>query len=257
MSIEEVPNKNQLDELARRAKETWFSWHGYIESLPLESRKPVVVEFAGSPKSGKTTCIDIVQHFFKRVGYKPWAPSEGASQLTPYALRRDLLAFNTWTLNYAISELLLACYNRDMPDLVLLDRGPFDSLAWMNMLHKQPDSKLDEESLQIMERFAAHPQWSTLVDRVVIIICDPKVSLDREYKSKLIQLPGTAMNERFLRALLKEYKALQNRLVELAGDKPLFIETTDMTKSVTAAYVVAVEILNLYEQRITDAAGRE
>jgi len=257
MSIEQVPDKSKLDELKERAGMVLRGWRGDLELLALESRRPVVVEFAGSPKSGKTTCIDIVEHFFKRVDYRPWAPSEGASQLTPYVLRRDLVAFNTWTLNYTISELLLACYNSDMPDLVLLDRGPFDSVAWMNLLHKQPAAGLDAESLQIFERFAAHPKWSALVDKVVIITCDPEVSLDREYRSKLIQLPGTAMNKPFLQELLNEYTNLQTRLVALAGEKPLLVDTTSMTEPVSAAYAVAVEILNLYEQRVRDSVKNE
>ena len=31
--------------------------------------RPVFVEFSGTPKSGKSTCIDIVSHFFRRVGF--------------------------------------------------------------------------------------------------------------------------------------------------------------------------------------------
>ena len=29
---------------------------------------PFFVEFAGTPKSGKSSCIEIVRHFFRRVG---------------------------------------------------------------------------------------------------------------------------------------------------------------------------------------------
>ena len=82
-----------------------------------KSRKPdappVVIEFSGSPKSGKTTNIDIVCHFMKRMGFKIWAPTEGASKRTPYHLKSDLVAFNTWSLNYAISELIVAYHNVD------------------------------------------------------------------------------------------------------------------------------------------------
>lgn len=59
--------------------------------------RPVFVEFSGTPKSGKSTCIDIVSHFFRRVGFNVLAPTEGASKRTPYYLRRDLVAFNTWS----------------------------------------------------------------------------------------------------------------------------------------------------------------
>ena len=44
--------------------------------------RPVFVEFSGTPKSGKSTCIDIVSHFFRRVGFNVLAPTEGASKRT-------------------------------------------------------------------------------------------------------------------------------------------------------------------------------
>jgi putative protein kinase ArgK-like GTPase of G3E family len=55
------------------------------------SFNPFVIEFAGSPKSGKSTNIEILVHFFKRMGFKVWAPVEGASRRTPYQLKRDLV----------------------------------------------------------------------------------------------------------------------------------------------------------------------
>lgn len=55
-----------------------------ISPLRKSDKLPLVVEFAGSPKAGKSTTIDIVTHFFKRTGFKTWAPTEGASKRTPY-----------------------------------------------------------------------------------------------------------------------------------------------------------------------------
>ena len=92
------------EELQERAKELVKR----ISPLRNGDELPLVVEFAGSPKAGKSTTIDIVTHFFKRTGFRVWAPTEGASKRTPYFLRRDLVAFNAWALNYAISEILTA-----------------------------------------------------------------------------------------------------------------------------------------------------
>lgn len=226
-------------------------WRGYCTENP-EGLRPVVFEFSGSPKSGKTTCIDIVQHFFKRQGFRTWAPGEGASQLTPYNLRRDLVAFNTWTLNYAISELLLACFNVNMPDLVFLDRGPFDSLAWMNMLAGEQDARLTTEELSTIERFAVHPKWASLVDRVFLLTCEPGVSLQRENRSKLVELPGTAMNEPTLARLLEAYSDLPGRLGELNGDSPPEVFSADTSNEMEPARLAArvvEEILHVIRVR--------
>jgi predicted ATPase len=204
----------------------------------------VVLEFAGSPKSGKTTNIDIVTHFFKRMGAQVWAPTEGASKRTPYHLRRDLVAFNTWSLNYAISELLVAYYNVDRQDIVILDRGPFDSLAWMRLLHDRGD--LSQEEYQIIERFALHPKWWNLVRRVFLFTCTPDVSMARENESKLTHGPGTAMNTETLQALLSQYKQLHQQYCTRCPVYP--IDTSETTSPLESAKTIVEEVLSAMEQ---------
>ena len=165
-----------------------------------------MVEFAGSPKAGKTTNIDIVTHFFKRTDFKTWAPTEGASKRTPYYLRRDLVAFNAWALNYAISEILIAYHNVEEYDLVVLDRGPFDSLAWMRVL--RDDGELTPDEYTRIQAFARHPKWAKLVERVYLFTCRPETSLKREHEAKLIRSDGTAMNKTMLGKLHEQYSTL-------------------------------------------------
>jgi hypothetical protein len=210
--------------------------------------QPVVVEFAGSPKAGKTTTIDIVTHFFKRCGYKVWAPTEGASKRTPYQLKRDLVAFNAWALNYSISEILVAYHNVDQHDLIVLDRGPFDSLAWMGVLKKR--GQLSEEEYQIIKNFALHPKWANLISKVFLFTCSPKVSLERENNSKLIARSGTAMNKDILSALIKEYKELRPRL----NNYPVHaIDTTPRSsKPLTTSYRITKMILETFLSRRSD-----
>jgi putative protein kinase ArgK-like GTPase of G3E family len=85
--------QDQLDQLAGNAK----SLIGSLNSQSAAERRPIFVEFAGTPKSGKSTCIDTINHFFRRVGYKVLAPTEGASKRTPYYLKENLVAFNAWS----------------------------------------------------------------------------------------------------------------------------------------------------------------
>jgi thymidylate kinase len=171
--------------------------------------------------------------------YKVWAPSEGASKRTPYNLRRDLVAFNTWSLNYAISELLLAFHNVDRQDIIILDRGPFDSLAWMGILKNQ--KKLSQEEYDIIRQYALHPNWMSKVSRVFLVTCTPDVSLKRENDSKLITRSGTAMNDTMLSSLLNEYKELSKTF---AGSRIVPIDTTSDTSPVSTAFEIADHILS-------------
>jgi hypothetical protein len=230
--------EEQLEELEAKAKRV-------LEALG-EDIAPVVVEFAGSPKSGKSTTIDIVSHFYKRVGYSVHAPSEGASKRTPYHLRQDLVAFNSWTLNYAVSELLVTYHNVDRPHLIFLDRGPFDSIAWMRVLSKR--GELTNEERLTIEAFALHPRWTELISRLYLFTCAPATSLERENESKLIQRSGTAMNTSMLEELLAEYSGMETELKELYPVKP-FQTSADTTPKATS-YEIAEDILGLFEQRV-------
>jgi hypothetical protein len=64
--------------------------------------RPTFIEFSGSPKSGKSSCIDIVAHFFRRLNFSVLAPTEGASKRTPYYLKDDLVTFNTCEHGYPL-----------------------------------------------------------------------------------------------------------------------------------------------------------
>ena len=178
-----------------------------MSKLDDDDKLPLIVEFAGSPKAGKSTTIDIVVHFFKRTGFKTWAPTEGASKRTPSYLRSDLVAFNAWALNYAISEILTSYHNVEKYDLVVLDRGPFDSLAWMRVL--KDNGKLTQREYECIENFARHPKWSKLVERIYLFTCIPATSMKREHESKLIQREGIAMNEEMLTKLKDQYLYLE------------------------------------------------
>src|SRR5207248_87289 len=69
----------------------------------MKDRRPLFIEFAGSPKSGKSTCIEAVGHFFRRSKFTVLHPTERASQRTPFYLKGDLIAFNAWSACYALT----------------------------------------------------------------------------------------------------------------------------------------------------------
>lgn len=209
---------------------------------------PVVVEFAGSPKAGKTSAIDVINHFFRRMGFKVWAPTEGASKRTPYHLRKDLVAYNTWALNFAISELLVSYYNVDRPHILILDRGPHDALAWVNLLLKRPelfeDNKADltQAEVDIIRQFALNERWISLISRLYIFTASPEASLERENKAKLTQRHGTAMNIPVLTAIKDEYHSLSKKLGGTGVPIEIF-DTSEGTTVQSVAFEIAKDIL--------------
>jgi predicted ATPase len=236
----EHPTDGEVEQLQASVAELRRQLEGEFE--------PVVVEFAGSPKSGKTTTIEIVSHFYKRLGFSVYAPSEGASKRTPYHLRRDLTAFNSWTLNYAISELLVAYHNVDRSDLIFLDRGPFDSLAWMGVLHNR--GLVSDSDFGVIKQFALLPKWSGIVSRLYLFTCETRLSLEREHEAKLIRAEGTAMNEGMLTDLRREYEALASELQQFPLSS---IETSENTTPKGTSFKIACDIRDLFATRLKEA----
>ena len=168
------PTREQLEELQTRAE---------IVLPSLDGCRPLFVEFAGTPKSGKSTCIDAVNHFFRRNEYKVLAPTEGASKRTPYYLKNDLVSFNAWSATYALTHILEGRYSTDKYHLVIMDRGLFDALAWFELLMKRND--IASSDCSAIQDFLLIDHWRKLVDMIFLFRTDPSTSLERENSNKL------------------------------------------------------------------------
>lgn len=174
--------------------------------------RPVFVEFSGTPKSGKSTCIEIVRHFFHRLEYKVLTPAEGASQRTPYYFKakNDLIAFNTWSASYALMHVLEGLHGPDQYDLAILDRGLFDALAWFEVLAAQ--EKITNEVRDQVQSFLQIEYWCSAIDAVLLFTADAETALERENSDKLIkEEPGQAMNEEFLEELNNAYGEVRTK----------------------------------------------
>lgn len=212
-----------------------------------ERRRPVFIEFAGTPKSGKSTCIEIVRHFFRRLDYKVLAPAEGASRRTPYYLKDDLFAFNTWSASYALMHVLEGLHGSDQYDLAILDRGLFDALVWFELLASR--GEISGEVRDHVQSFLQIEYWRSAIDAVLLFTTNAETAMARENSNKLISESGKAMNPAFLDELNDAYGQVQSRY---AGEFTRFesIDTSDSadTNPETTAERVANLILDIFDQ---------
>ena len=217
------------------------------ERVLAERRRPVFIEFAGTPKSGKSTCIEIVRHFFRRLGYKVLAPAEGASRRTPYYLKDDLFAFNTWSASYALMHVLEGLHGSDKYDLAILDRGLFDALVWFELLASR--GEISGKVRDQVQNFLQFEYWRSAIDSVLLFTTNAETAMARENNDKLISESGKAMNPSFLNELNDAYGQVQSRY---AGKFTRFesIDTSDSagTSPETTAERVANIILDIFDQ---------
>ena len=221
-------------------------------------QRPVFIEFAGTPKSGKSTCIDIVHHFFRRVGFKVLAPAEGASKRTPYYLRNNLMAFNTWSASYALMHVLEGLYGSDRYDLAILDRGLFDALAWFQLLAaRTDDSRITEDERDQVQEFLQITHWRSAIDVVLLFTADPETSLEREQSNKLIGEHGNAMNPEFLADLNSAYGEVKTSYADhFARFAEINTSSTEEASPESTAAQVAGIILEEFESGLESGAAQ-
>jgi ADP-ribose pyrophosphatase YjhB (NUDIX family) len=162
-------------------------------------RRPIVIEFCGSPKSGKTTTMTSLQIFLKRNGLRTRTLTERAS-VCPVPDKEDP-NFNLWTSTSAISELVesMATSGTDT-DVIIADRGIFDALCWFTWLHEH--NKLRDDDHEAIVRFLTSPLVRSPIDLVLVFTAGSEVSMKREYAGLLTRKPGSIMNERTLESYL-------------------------------------------------------
>src|SRR5690242_14647241 len=135
--------------------------------------RPLIIEFSGLPKSGKTSLISVLQLFLKRNGIKAEVYTERAS-ISPIR-KKGHLEFNVWVSCASLEGMLEALF-KDI-DVFILDRGIFDALVWNEWL-KMTGKITDEEAVEV-EKFFSMTRWTDLVDLVFVFQCDPATSIKR------------------------------------------------------------------------------
>ena len=133
-----------------------------------KARKPLVIEFAGVPKAGKTTTLTQVQAFLKRCGFRTDVMVERAS-VCPIRDKKHA-NFNIWTLCTTLAQILEKTQNpprSDDPQILFLDRGLFDSICWLTMMEKL--SRIRQEDRETIQKFLSIDDWRKRVSAVFMM----------------------------------------------------------------------------------------
>jgi hypothetical protein len=172
-----------IKDLEKRAAEL----KTFLETRP--AKRPLIIEFSGSPKAGKTRCISVLELFLKRNGLRAEVYTERAS--IPPIKSKGHLNFNVWVSCASLQGMLEALYKG--VDVFILDRGVFDALVWNEWL--EMTGKINQEEARQVEQFFTMKRWTDLVDVVFVLTCDPAISIQREYAEQLTTKRGTIMEE--------------------------------------------------------------
>lgn len=176
------------------------------------ARKPVVVEFAGVPKAGKSTTIGQVQAFLKRCGFRVEVVVEHAS-ICPIRDKKHA-HFNVWTACTTLSQILEKTQvppRPGDPDILLLDRGLFDAVNWFAVMERLARIRATER--EVVEKFLLMDDWRRLITGVIVMTASPADSMKREQGCLPVAgASGSIMNDDVLRTMLQTTRETAERL---------------------------------------------
>ncbi len=209
--------------------------------------RPLIIEFSGAPKAGKTRSINSLELFLKRNGIRAEVFTERAS-IAPIKSKGHL-NFNVWVSCASLQGMLEALY-RDL-DVFILDRGVFDALVWNEWL--EMTGKITPHEAEQVAQFFTMDRWTQLVDLIFVLTCDPAKSIEREYADQLTTKRGTIMSEE----TLNQFKQATDKTVERYAARFKRIVRIDTTTTTTREGVTRIvdESLKVLSEFLDESIG--
>ena len=162
-----------------------------LVSLP----KPFVIEFSGTPRTGKTTTINNLYDFFKKGGFDVSLIEEFTTSETykeKFKSKFDKMSLGD--SNIAIIEEVYKQLQNAISsgkEIILIDRSINDRQMWNYRRFIHGDMP-EDQYLEARDKYSVISK--ELIDFLVITYADPLVSLKRDYLSSLALEPRRFLN---------------------------------------------------------------
>jgi predicted NUDIX family phosphoesterase len=182
-------------------------------------RRPIYIEFSGTPKSGKTTTLDGLERFLRHNGFSVGRVVEAASE-SPIRTK-DHFFFNVWTGCTTLRRIIEE-YDRSDLHFLLIDRGIFDALWWFEWMRMT--ARITDNEKQAIVNFFALDAWLNLIDIVFVMRAAPQEALRWESGEFPTRRAGKIMTEEVLTQLnscldkiLLEWRSKFRRVIEFSA----------------------------------------
>lgn len=207
--------------------------------------RPFMIEFYGTPKSGKSTMKEMLKHFFTRNGYAVSAPTEGA-EVIEWRPRVEP-DYNLRTAEYALGVARDRCFSKDK-HIVIFDRAVFDGIVRMEY-YRDAGTISAEEHAALEGYYLLPHNRKNLFDLHVCLVAEPATSIQRELAKALTKKDGETMNPKTLQKLLDAHQRVWDRLGCATDPSMLWHDSTRETEEETAASILS-STLDAFERRL-------
>lgn len=219
-----------------------------LVSLP----KPFVIEFSGTPRTGKTTTINNLYDFFKKGGFDVSLIEEfTTSETYKEKFKSKLDKMSLGDSNIAIIEEVYRQLQNAISsgkEIILIDRSINDRQMWNYRRFIRGDMP-EEQYLEARDKYSMISK--KLIDFLVITYADPLVSLKRDYLSSLALEPRRFLNVDNIEEYNNSLNALQGLFSENV-DSMAFIDTSNMSMNDVSIGVTS-QILPVMRKRYIKA----
>lgn len=205
----------------------------------LSNKIPYVIEFTGTPRTGKTTLINNLYDFFKKKGFSVEVIEEFTTskkyKKEIYPLLKDKYKniVNTEIPKYVLKQLEQAI-NKNI-DIIIIDRSLFDRLIWIDRLVLKNGMSLSEyqnyKNLYI-------PLIKEKINIIISTYTDSLTALKRDYQANLSLEKRNFLNE----DNVNEYNKSLLNMQQLANDENINFYLFDTTNKNQRE--ISIEVVN-------------
>ncbi len=222
----------------------------------LEKNKTYVIEFTGTPRTGKTTLMNNLYDFFKKGGFTTSTLEEFTTSkrykkdIYPRLKNEYKSVINTEIPKYVLEDLNTEV-SKDY-DIILVDRSLFDRMIWMDRLYNK-NGVTKEEYDNYINKYT--PLIKNKINIVLGLYTDSLTSLKRDYSANISLEKRTFLNEKNI----NEYNNSLVNMKELSSKFNInfhMFDTTNKSEREISFQVLDV-ILSDMRKRYIDILNKE
>lgn len=208
---------------------------------------PFVVEFSGTPRTGKTSILNNLQDFFHKAGLNTHIVQEFTKtesyKKNIWTKRHEMapIEYQEAIIKEVIKQLNEAVSNKSL-DIVLLDRSVFDRCIW-NQRSFDTGITTQSETESFISNYLKYAQ---VIDLLVLTYADPEVSERRDFINSLTLEKRSFINIKNI----SEYNTAMGNCCErfnCINKNSIIVDTTNiscMDSSITIAEFIIKSMLN-------------
>lgn len=219
----------------------------------LTKKYPYVIEFTGTPRTGKTSLMNNLEDFFKKGGFKVLTIEEFTTskkykkEIYPTLKDKYKKVVNTEIPKHVLKQLNKALSTKN--DIIIVDRCLLDRLIWIDRLYLK-EGMTKEEYNDYKQEYI--PIIRDKINSIIALYTDSLTTLKRDYQANLSLEKRDFLNEDNINSYNKSLLNIQSLSKENNINLNLYDTTnkTERTISIEVANKLLDDIRNFYIEKI-------